>query len=101
MEASMRIHAVVIASVVMAVSPVQAQERGTMQPKVSTPSREDVQMVAPALDQYMQQRLLGDVGKRPGLSARDRSIVSVAAVIARNQASDMAFYFNLALDSGV
>src|SRR2546423_7378336 len=57
--------------------------------------------VAPALDRYTQERLLGDVWKRPGLNARDRSIVTLAALIARNQGIEMPFYFNLALDSGV
>jgi 4-carboxymuconolactone decarboxylase len=62
---------------------------------------DDVRMVAPALEKYTQGTLLGDVWKRPGLSARDRSIVTIAALIARNQAIEMPFYFNLALDSGV
>jgi 4-carboxymuconolactone decarboxylase len=62
---------------------------------------EDVRLVAPALEKYTQGTLLGDVWKRPGLSARDRSIVTIAALIARNQTIEMPFYFNLALDSGV
>ena len=63
--------------------------------------KEDVRMVAPALEKYTQGRLLGDVWNRPGLSARDRSIVTLAALIARNQTIEMAFYVNLALDNGV
>ena len=62
---------------------------------------DDVRMVAPALEKYTQGTLLGDVWKRPGLSARDRSIVTIAALIARNQTIEMPFYLNLALDSGV
>ena len=62
---------------------------------------DDVLMVAPALEKYTQGTLLGDVWKRPGLSARDRSIVTIAALIARNQTIEMPFYLNLALDSGV
>jgi 4-carboxymuconolactone decarboxylase len=45
--------------------------------------------------------LLGDVWKRPGLAPRDRSIVTLAALIARDQAIEMPYYFNLALDNGV
>ncbi|HWS97394.1 MAG TPA: carboxymuconolactone decarboxylase family protein, partial [Candidatus Methylomirabilis sp.] len=37
----------------------------------------------------------------PGLTARDRSIVTIAALIARNQTIEMPYYFNLALDNGV
>src|SRR5882757_5556282 len=66
-----------------------------------TKMQEDVRMVAPALEKYTQGTLLGDVWKRPGLSARDRSIVTLAALIARNQTIEMPFYFNLALDNGV
>ena len=39
--------------------------------------------------------------KRPGLSPRDRSIVTLAALIARNQTVQMPYYLNLALDNDV
>src|SRR5438034_950262 len=61
----------------------------------------DMRTVAPALEKYTQGRLLGDVWKRPGLAPRDRSIVTLAALIARNQTIEMPFYLNLALDNGV
>ena len=66
-----------------------------------SPSRKDVQMVAPALDKYTQDRLLGDVWKRPGLSRRDRSVVTLAALIARNQTIALSDQVKLALDHGV
>lgn len=65
------------------------------------PTLEDVRMVAPALERYTQATLLGDLWKRPDLSPRDRSIVTVAALIARNQTIEMPHYFNVALDNGV
>jgi 4-carboxymuconolactone decarboxylase len=61
----------------------------------------DVRSVSPALEHYTQTLLLGEVWKRPDLSLRDRSIITVAALIARNQSAEMLFYFNLALDNGV
>jgi 4-carboxymuconolactone decarboxylase len=64
-------------------------------------TREDIRMVAPALEKYTQGALFGDVWKRPGLAPRDRSIVTLAALIARNQAIEMPYYVNLALDNGV
>ena len=64
-------------------------------------TNEDVRLVAPALQAYTQGRLIDDVWKRPGLAPRDRSIVTLAALIARNQTIEMPFYINLALDSGV
>src|SRR5687768_18472937 len=66
-----------------------------------SPSRKDVQMVAPALDKYTQDSLLGDVWKRPGLSPRDRSVVTLAALIGRNQAIALSEHLKLALDHGV
>jgi 4-carboxymuconolactone decarboxylase len=68
-------------------------------PPTVTP--DDVQMVAPALERYTQGRLFGDLWKRPDLSRRDRSIITVAALIARNQTIEMPYYINLALDNGL
>ena len=65
------------------------------------PNYEDVSQIAPALAAYTQNRLFGDVWKRPGLASRDRSIATLAALIARNQTIELAYYFNLALDNGV
>ena len=45
--------------------------------------QEDVLRVAPALEKYTKQRIFGDLWNRPGLSRRDRSIVTVSALIAR------------------
>ncbi len=61
----------------------------------------DIHSVSPALEKYTQERLLGEVWKRPGLAPRDRSIVTLAALIARNQTIDLPYYLNLALDHNV
>jgi 4-carboxymuconolactone decarboxylase len=61
----------------------------------------DVRAVAPALDKYTQNRLLGEVWKRPGLAPRDRSIVTLAALVARNHTTEMPDYVSLALENGV
>jgi 4-carboxymuconolactone decarboxylase len=62
---------------------------------------DDIRVVAPALEKYTQHRLLGEVWKRPDLPPRDRSIVTLAALIARNQTIAMPYHVNLALDNGV
>ena len=66
-----------------------------------TKGRADVASVAPALEKYRQETLFGDLWKRPGLSIRDRSIATLAALIARNQTAEMPEYLNFALDNGV
>lgn len=65
------------------------------------PTLDDVRSVAPALENYSHGRLQDEVWKRPGLSVRDRSIVTLAALIARNQTIEMPYYLGQALDNGV
>ena len=62
---------------------------------------DDVRKVSPALENYTRSAIESDLWKRPGLSARDRSIVTASALIARNQTIGMLHYLNIALDSGV
>ncbi|WP_349254258.1 carboxymuconolactone decarboxylase family protein [Rhizobium sp. CB3090] len=57
--------------------------------------------MSPALADYTQKIIAGDLWSRPHLSARDRSIVTLAALIARAQTIGMPHYFNVALDNGV
>ncbi len=64
-------------------------------------ARDDVRMVAPALERYEQGALFGNLWRRPDLSPRDRSLVTLAALVARNQTAELPRYLNLALDSGV
>jgi 4-carboxymuconolactone decarboxylase len=60
----------------------------------------DSRIVAPALEKYAQGQV-AELWKRPGLTPRDRSIVTIAGLIARNQTIEMPYCFNLALDNGV
>jgi len=62
---------------------------------------EDVRKVSPALENYTRTCVEGDLWKRPALSPRDRSMVTVSALIARNQTIGMPHYFNIALDNEV
>ncbi|SEC42485.1 carboxymuconolactone decarboxylase family protein [Terriglobus roseus] len=61
----------------------------------------DVQAVSPALAHYTEGPLLNGLWKRPELSLRDRSVVTVATLIARIQSIEMPHHFTLALDNGV
>lgn len=60
----------------------------------------DIRAVAPALETYTHDRLFGEVWKRPGLSPHDRSVLTLAVLIARHQTVEMPYYINLALDYG-
>ena len=57
---------------------------------------EAIGAVSPALQAYTTDDLYGDVWQSPNLSARDRSIVTVASLIARNQAADIPAEFSRA-----
>ena len=69
-----------------AAAPAHAQTKAV--PSTS-PRRTSARLVAPALGKYAQGAL-ADLWKRPGLAPRDRSVVTVAALIARNQTIEMA-----------
>lgn len=64
-------------------------------------AREDVLTVSPALEHYATETIAKGLWQRPGLSPRDRSVVTVAAIITRNQTVLMTEQFRLALDNGV
>lgn len=63
-------------------------------------ARKEVATAAPALDRFTQETL-SDVWKRPGLSPRDRGLVTIAVLIARNQTAELPTYLDRALDTGV
>ncbi len=64
-------------------------------------SRDAVTQVAPAMAAYSEQFIEKDLWNRPELSRRDRSLVTVAALISRNDTAELPHYLNVALDSGV
>ena len=61
----------------------------------------DLMTVAPALHQYTHSRLFGDVWKRPGLSPRDRSLVTVASLVSLYRTNELPFHLAKAIENGV
>lgn len=57
--------------------------------------------VAPALAEYTDTVLFGDLWKRPGLSPRDRSLITVAALIAGYRSNELPFHLKFARENGV
>ena len=70
-------------------------------PEVRASAAEDLRSVSPALAEYAKSRLQDDVWKRPGLTLRDKSLITVAALVARGQTAEMASQMSQALDNGV
>jgi 4-carboxymuconolactone decarboxylase len=57
--------------------------------------------VAPALAAYTDEVLFDDVWKRPGLSPRDRSLITVATLVALYRQNELPAHLKLALRNGV
>jgi 4-carboxymuconolactone decarboxylase len=57
--------------------------------------------IAPALADYTDTVLFGDVWQRPGLSPRDRSLITVAALVALYRTNELPFHLKKALDNGI
>ncbi len=60
-----------------------------------------VSPTAPALAALTNRVLFGDLWQRPDLTARDRSLVTMAALIAMGQAEQLPFHANRAMDNGL
>ncbi|TCM58111.1 4-carboxymuconolactone decarboxylase [Rhizobium sp. PP-F2F-G48] len=56
---------------------------------------------APALAELTNEVLFGDLWQRPDLSARDRSLVTMAALVAIGQPEQLPFHLNRAMDNGL
>jgi 4-carboxymuconolactone decarboxylase len=57
--------------------------------------------VAPKLAELTDDVLFGDIWERPGLAKRDRSLVTVAALIALNRPEQLKSHMRLARQNGV
>jgi 4-carboxymuconolactone decarboxylase len=57
--------------------------------------------IAPALAEYSDKVLFGDVWERPGLSKRDRSLITVASLVALYRTNELPGHVQRALDNGV
>ena len=57
--------------------------------------------VVPRLAELTDEVLFGDVWARPGLSPRDRSLITVAALTALGRTDQLRSHLNLALENGV
>jgi 4-carboxymuconolactone decarboxylase len=59
------------------------------------------QEIAPKLAELSADVLFGDVWERPGLSKRDRSLITVATLIALYRTEQLRGHIRRALDNGV
>ncbi|MBL0576871.1 carboxymuconolactone decarboxylase family protein [Aeromonas caviae] len=64
-------------------------------------SEDDIQSVSPALARFGRETISEDLWQRNALSARDRGMITVAMLIARNHPGQLKHYIEVALDCGV
>jgi 4-carboxymuconolactone decarboxylase len=57
--------------------------------------------VAPGVVQYTTEILFRDLWLRPGLAPRDRSLVTVSALIASGQVAQIPYHLGRAMDNGL
>jgi 4-carboxymuconolactone decarboxylase len=83
------------------ISAASAETKTPAKPQRDNMSPNQTQTAAPALEKYRQNVVVGDLWKRPELSPRDRSVVTLAVVVTRNQTEELIQQLGLALDNGV
>jgi 4-carboxymuconolactone decarboxylase len=73
----------------------------TAQEPAPSVAPEDMHWVAPALAGYTDEVLFGDVWQRTDLSPRDRSLITLSALIVGGNTAQLTGHLNRALDNGV
>ncbi len=66
-----------------------------------SPAQQIMGDIAPRLAELTDDVLFGDVYQRPGLSQRDRSLVTVASLLSLDRQNQLKSHLNRALDNDV
>src|SRR3954447_25137681 len=89
-------------------TPAHAQGAPSGQPAAApeaaarqTPAQRLMGDVAPKLAELTDTVLFGDVWERPGLSKRDRSLITVSALVAMNRPDQLRSHLALARQNGL
>ena len=62
---------------------------------------DEIKVLAPDYAQLTQDVLFGDVWKRPPLSQRDKSLITVTCLVALNRIEQVDFHLKKALENGL
>src|SRR5262245_39843559 len=92
-----------VTAAIGAIPQVQSKEGMfmTSKPLAPSPARDKVRGVVPKLIDLTEKVLFGDVWERPGLSKRDRSLITCAALVALNRTEQLKGHLERALNNGV
>ncbi|WP_141431056.1 carboxymuconolactone decarboxylase family protein [Bacillus sp. 03113] len=61
----------------------------------------ELRELAPAFVKYSEDVLFGDVWRRENLSLRDRSLITVSALVSSENLNQLNYHLNLAKDNGL
>lgn len=64
-------------------------------------ARDRIRAIAPKLVELAEKVVYGDIWERPGLSKRDRSLVTVAALVALGRERQLTGHLRRAIQNGV
>lgn len=64
-------------------------------------ARDMIGDLAPKFTEITDHLLFDDIWERPGLSKRDRSLITVSTLVALNRTQQLGFHLQRALDNGV
>jgi 4-carboxymuconolactone decarboxylase len=62
---------------------------------------DDLRAIAPEFAKLTQDFLFGDIWKRPELSQRDKSLITVTCLVALNRVEQVDFHLNKAFENGL
>jgi 4-carboxymuconolactone decarboxylase len=82
-------------------APALAQTPAPTASATKTPAQQLMGDIAPKLAELTDDVLFGDVWERPGLSKRDRSLVTISALIAMNRPEQLRSHLVRARANGV
>ena len=62
---------------------------------------DDLKAVAPEFAELTENLLFGEIWKRPGLSQRDKSLITVTCLVALNRIEQVDFHLEKAFENGL
>lgn len=66
-----------------------------------TANRDTLSQIAPKLAQLSEEVLFGDIWQRGELSPRDRSLITLSALVAQSRSEQLPYHLRLARKNGV
>ena len=90
-----------MATLAAAATPACAQAQAPAPPASQSRAQALMGDIKPKLAELTDNVLFGDIWERPGLSKRDRSLITVAALVALNRPDQLKTHTERALANGV